>query len=116
MTETEKEDIASRALLEFLSAVEAGIASARQRIKEAKTGWDPNQVKWEEAQGASGPYQRSEDTNNLDFKAMLKNLQAHGGRLTREGWFYWLFQNGTTVGRKKRSQTTTATATAPKIQ
>ena len=106
---TEKEDIASIALLEFLNAVEAGIASARQRIKEAKTGWDPDQIKWEEAQGSAGPYQRSEDTNNPEFKAMLKDLQAHSGRLTREGCFYWLFQNGKTVGRKKRNQNPTTT-------
>ena len=46
---TEKEDVASIALLEFLNAVEAGIASARQRIKEAKIGWDPDQIKWEDA-------------------------------------------------------------------
>jgi len=102
---TEKEDTATMALLEFLNAVEAGIASARQIIKTAKIGWDPAQIKWEQAEGSSGPYQRSEDVNNLEFKAMLKDLQAHGGRLTREGWFYWTFQNGTTVGRKKRNQT-----------
>jgi hypothetical protein len=106
---TEKEDVASVALLEFLNAVEAGIASARQLIKEAKKeakiGWDPEQIKWEEAQGMAGPYQRSEDVNNPEFKAMLKDLQAHDGKLTKEGWFFWVFQNGTTVGRKKRSQT-----------
>jgi hypothetical protein len=102
---TEKEDVASVALSEFLNAVEAGIASARQLIKEAKTGWDPEQIKWEEAQGTAGPYQRSEDVNNPEFKAMLKDLQAHDGKLTKEGWFFWVFQNGTTVGRKKRNQT-----------
>jgi len=106
---TEKEDVASIALLEFLNGVEAGIASARQRIKEAKIGWEPDQIKWEDAQGTSGPYQRSEDINNPEFKAMLKELQAHDGKLTKEGWFYWVFQNGTTVGRKKRNQTTTKT-------
>jgi len=102
---TEKEDTATIALLEFLNAVEAGIASARQIIKEAKVGWDPEQIKWEDAQGTSGPYQRSEDFDNPEFKAMLKDLQAHNGKLTKEGWFYWTFQNGTTVGRKKRNQT-----------
>jgi hypothetical protein len=40
---------------------------------------------------------------------MLKDLQAHNGKLTKEGWFYWVFQNGTTVGRKKRNQTTAKT-------
>jgi len=103
---TEKEDTAAIALLEFLNAVEAGIASARQIIKEAKIGWDPDQIKWENTEGSAGPYQRSEDINNPEFKAMLKDLQAHNGKLTKEGWFYWVFQNGTTVGRKKRNQTT----------
>jgi len=102
---TEKEDTATIALLEFLNAVEAGIASARQRIKEEKIGWNPDQIKWIDAQGTAGPYQRSEDFDNPEFKAMLKDLQAHGGRLTREGWFFWIFQSGATVGRKKRSQT-----------
>jgi hypothetical protein len=106
---TEKEDVASMALLEFLNAVEAGIASARHVIKEAKIGWDPEQIKWEEAQGTAGPYQRSEDVNNTEFKAMLKDLQMHNGKLTKEGWFFWVFQNGTTVGRKKRNQTSERT-------
>lgn len=105
MTENNDADTAITALLEFLNAVETGIANARQILKEAKIGWNPDQIKWEQAEGSSGPYQRSEDVNNPEFKAMLKDLQAHGGRLTREGWFYWVFQNGTTVGRKKRNQT-----------
>jgi len=33
---------------------------------------------------------------------MLKDLKEHGGRLTREGYFYWVFQDQATVGRKKR--------------
>ena len=99
---TEKEDTVLMALLDFLNAVEAGITAAKQIIKEAKLGWDPNKIKWFEAEGSSGPYQRSEDFNNPEFKLMLKDLQHHGGKLTRNGYFYWVFQNGTTVGRKKR--------------
>ncbi|MEM3536680.1 MAG: hypothetical protein QXF44_02765 [Candidatus Bathyarchaeia archaeon] len=105
MTENNDADTAITALLEFLNAVETGIANARQILKETKIGWIPDQIKWEQAEGSSGPYQLSEDVKNPEFKAMLKDLQAHGGRLTREGWFYWVFQNGTTVGRKKRNQT-----------
>ncbi len=104
MTEKgEKDDTALIALLEFLDAVEAGVSAAKQRIKDAKIGWDPNQIKWEDAEGSSGQYQRSEDFNNPEFKAMLKDLQAHKGKLTRNGYFYWIFKNGSTVGRKKRS-------------
>ena len=99
---TQQEDTASIALLEFLNAVEAGIISARQIIKQAKLGWDPNAIRWEEAQGSSGPYERSQDTNNQEFQIMLKDLKQHNGKLTRNGYFYWLFQDCTTVGRKKR--------------
>jgi hypothetical protein len=97
-----QEDTASIALLEFLNAVEAGIINARQIIKQAKLGWNPNNISWQEAQGTSGPYERSKDTDNPEFQLMLKDLQAHNGKLTRNGYFYWLFQDGTTVGRKKR--------------
>jgi len=64
--------------------------------------WDPNKIKWESAEGSSGPYERSEDINNPEFKGMLRDLSDHKGRLTRDGYFYWLFKNGCTVGRKKR--------------
>ncbi|MEM3623552.1 MAG: hypothetical protein QXR76_07280 [Candidatus Bathyarchaeia archaeon] len=103
MTEKGNEDLALTALLDFLDAVEAGVSAAKQRIKEAKIGWNPDKIKWEDAEGSSGQYQRSEDFNNPEFKAMLKDLQAHRGKLTRNGYFYWIFKNGSTVGRKKRS-------------
>ena len=64
--------------------------------------WNPQAIKWTEAQGSKGPYQRSEDINNLEFKALLKDLASHNGKLTRDGWFFWAFQNGHTIGRKKR--------------
>lgn len=64
--------------------------------------WDHSKIKWEKAEGTRGPYERSEDVNNLEFKSMLKDLAAHDGKITREGYFYWVFQNGSTVGRKKR--------------
>lgn len=67
--------------------------------------WNPNNIKWTEAQGAKGPYQRSDDVNNLDFKRLSKDLAEHNGNLTKNGFFYWKFQNGTTIGRKQRRTT-----------
>ena len=102
------EDLATQALLEFFNACEAGIAAAKQLIKEAKIGnnpkptWNPEKIKWEQAQGAAGPYERSQDIDNAEFKNLLKDLAAHQGKLSRNGYFYWAFQNGYTVGRKKR--------------
>jgi hypothetical protein len=44
--------------------------------------------------------EKAEATN--DYHNMLTDLKAHNGKLTRDGLFYWLFQDGATVGRKKR--------------
>ncbi len=95
------------AIIELVNAFEAGIARFKQRLGEQKgvfpkSKWDPDRIMWEQAEGQSGPYERSEDVNNPEFKALLKDLSAHGGRLTRNGYFYWTFRNGSTVGRKKR--------------
>jgi len=103
-TLSEKEDLVLEAFLDFLNAVEAGIEAARQRVKEQKSLWDPGKITWETAQGTKGEYERSKDVDNPEFKAMLKDLEAHGGRLTREGYFYWVFTNGDAVGRKKRGK------------
>jgi hypothetical protein len=69
---TSEEDPAILALLEYLNGCEAAIASAKRIIIEAKIGnsdepsWNPSKIKWEQAEGASGPYERSEDINAND--------------------------------------------------
>ena len=105
---SEKDDLALMALTDLLNAMEAGIESARQRIKEVKVeekpSWDPTQIVWTKAEGTKGPYERSEDINNLQFKSMLKDLASHGGRMSHEGYFYWVFKNGSVAGRKLRGK------------
>jgi hypothetical protein len=102
-------DVASAALLEFLNACEAGIAVAKRLIAEDKgvhqeeEKWDPAKIQWTKTEGTKGPYERSEDTNSPDFKTLMKQLTQHNGKLSNNGYFYWLFQNGFTVGRKKRA-------------
>jgi len=68
--------------------------------QQAKT-YDVEKIAWTEAQGTSGPYQRSEDVNSLNFKALLKDLQEHGGKFRKDGYFMWIFRNGATIGRKQ---------------
>lgn len=82
-------------IFELVNAQEAGITAFRQRLKKRKIEpWNANKIKWNKAEGSKGPYERSEDLNNLEFKAMLKELASHNGKLRREGYFYWLFKNG----------------------
>jgi hypothetical protein len=98
-----EEDVVLAAFTDFLNAVDAGIQAARQTIKAVKVGWNPNAIKWEKAEGNKGTYERSENVNNPEFKTMLKDLAGHGNRLMQNGYFYCVFKNGTTVGRKRRS-------------
>jgi len=111
LSETEEKVI--DAVLNLANALEAAAVDVKHRLSEIigvkekpqeQKPWNPDKVKWTEAQGSSGLYERSEDVNSLDFKEMLKDLAAHSGKLSRDGYFYWSFQNGSTVGRKKRKQ------------
>jgi hypothetical protein len=58
--------------------------------------------KHEAAQGSSGTYERSEDISNPHFKALLKDVQARGGKMTVGDYFVWAFKNGHVLGRKPR--------------
>jgi len=93
-------------LLEVFNGLEESIVQFKRSISRAKgvERWDPERIRWGHAEGPSGLYERSEDVNNPEFKAMLKDLVAHNGKLTHEGWFYWVFRNGSTVGRKKQKR------------
>ncbi len=64
--------------------------------------WEPENITWEPAQGAKGPYERSDDVDSRDFCALARELKRFQGKLTRDGFFYWTFKNGTTIGRKQR--------------
>jgi len=65
--------------------------------------YDMNKIKWTLAEGASGPYERSEDVDSLVFKELLKDLEAHNGKLSRDGYFVWKFAKSPIVGRKKKA-------------
>jgi hypothetical protein len=102
MSELERE-----AIIDFCNALEAAAVKLKHDVgaspEQVKWTWNPDKIqwKWAEQPGPKGPYEKSEDVNNLEFKAMLKDLQEHKGKLQRNAFFYWVFQNGSTVGRKK---------------
>ena len=82
-----------------------GVSEAEE--KQAKWNWNPQAIKWVEAEGFRGRYERYpaegvKPEGSKDYWAMLEDLKARNGKLTREGYFYWLFRDGSTVGRKKR--------------
>jgi hypothetical protein len=42
--------------------------------------------------------------DSIDFKNLVKDLNAQKGKLYRDGYFYWLWQSGSTVGRKLKGK------------
>ena len=98
---------AQEAKMEVLALGLNQILTDFARIDEAKKvqeerPWNPSNIKWSEAQGAKGPYEKAEPQSTPDFKAMLQDLKDHKGKMRRNGFFYWVFSDMATVGRKKR--------------
>ena len=73
--------------------------------------YDLNRLKWVKAEGPSGAYEYADKKDNMDpsayedFNMLLEDLREHGGSVTRQGYFIWLFDKlGDRVGRKPANQ------------
>ena len=94
----------------MLSEVRNGLQTCVESIDEylnflgkvVLNEWDPDSIQWIETEGSKGFYEKAEPQGSEDFIAMLRDLEAHSGKMTRDGYFYWIFQDQETVGRKKR--------------
>jgi hypothetical protein len=109
-----EKDLALEALMDFFDAVEAGIAQAKQHVKQAKTPektkgseeeLDFNKLFWEQKQGEKGPFeQTSEKANgNSDLWKKLKaKVKEHNGFCQYRGYRFWFdMQNENVVDRRK---------------
>jgi len=71
----------------------------------AQLPFDVSKIDWQERRGRKGMFELSEDYDNPDHKALLKFLNGlAGGCINSEGFFYWVFKDAQTVGRKKRGK------------
>jgi hypothetical protein len=61
-----------------------------------------SKIPWIDRENEKGKFQVSEDYSNPEHKALLKFLNEAGGCVASEGWFYWIYRDGATVGRKLR--------------
>ena len=59
-----------------------------------------NNIKWTQEQGARGAYEKATDQDNIDFRRLINELEAHDGKLQRDDYFYWKFSTGNIIGRK----------------
>ena len=127
----EKEDKTSLASLKLLVAKQAEVLAAfrgwlqeadklrelideyvnlQVQLMEQGVTYDLNRLRWVKATGPSGEYEYADRADNMDpgtyedFKALVEDLKEHGGRVTRQGYFMWLFSQGDRVGRKPSNQ------------
>jgi len=97
--------------LETLAVGQSVICQALENAHLMKNGepiqprWNPEKIRWTQATGSKGVYERypaegqkAEATS--DYKGLLVALNRNDGKMRRDGYFYWLFQNKATMGRK----------------
>lgn len=67
--------------------------------------FDATKIKWWKKTNQKGEFEYSEDFNSLDHKALLKFLkELAGGSVSSGEYFYWVYQNGSTIGRKLKKR------------
>jgi hypothetical protein len=99
--------------LDCLNGQEAMLVKLRMQIekltgskaspKGSVKSFDVSKIQWQKKTGEKGEFELSEDFNSLDHKALLMSLAKAGGCINIEGWFYWVFKNGSSIGRKNRN-------------
>lgn len=71
--------------------------------KETKARlWDPSKIQWSKREGEHGLYEKAtpDGQTTNDYQSMIDDLKAHSGKLSHDGFFYWLFIDQISVGRK----------------
>jgi hypothetical protein len=122
-----KDEAILEILTDFLDALEAAVVNAKRQISHIphitpldkalghdagqtafkgspKLPFDPAKIQWQDKENQNGKFQMSEDINNPEHKALLAFLNEHvpSKCVQSEGQFYWVYPNGTTIGRKVR--------------
>ena len=77
------------------------VGEAKGYVEAQKRTWNPKKIEWIETSGTKGLYDKASPQGTDDFKAMLIDLKKHSGKLSCDGFFYWVFSDQATVGRKK---------------
>ena len=100
-------------IVDSANADEAKAVSIMQQVKAIVAGRKPKpqtdsladteEIGFTRLMGASGEYEKSEDFDNARFKALLRTLQAHNGKMTADGYFLWIFPDGKAIGRKRKT-------------
>jgi hypothetical protein len=76
-----------------------------QAPKEEKTAtYNPEKILWQKTQGSRGEFEKAVEQDTPDYQQLIAHLEKCNGKLTKDGLFYWLFDDKKTVGRKKSNR------------
>jgi hypothetical protein len=102
------DDIALEVLIEFLNAVEAGVAAAKQRVKEVEKlddALDLSRLFWEQKQGVKGPFEQTSEKanqNSLLWQKLKAKLKEHNGFWQNNGYRFWFdMKNESVIDRRR---------------
>lgn len=81
-------------------------SKATPSVGSPKLPFDASKIEWQDRENEKGKFQCSEDYNSLNHKALLAFLNEHvpSKCVQSEGYFYWIYPNGSMIGRKKRGK------------
>jgi hypothetical protein len=60
-------------------------------------------ITWTQETGNKGPYEKAVEQDNVDFRGLVNDLEAHNGKLQLNGYFIWKFSQGNSIGRKLKN-------------
>jgi hypothetical protein len=75
--------------------------------QEKRLEYDLMKVVTQQTEGAKGYYLKAspeDNQNNRDFELLIEDLKQHDGKLTKQGYFCWLFSDKQTAGMKKSNR------------
>lgn len=67
---------------------------------EDRPQYDLEKISWTTEKGNKGEYEKATEQDSVDYRALLNDLEAHDGKLQRQGFFIWKFTQGNSIGRK----------------
>lgn len=91
----------------WLTPPSEGTSQPRQPQPQSET-LNPDAIKWQLQPGLNNPkgaFEKSEDFNNSNHKGLVKKLAANKGFLRHKGFQYWLYANGSSIGRRALKKT-----------
>lgn len=63
--------------------------------------WDLDKIEWLPCEGPRGNYEKACYQDSYDFRLCLRDINACGGKIERDGFFLWTFNNANIIGRKR---------------